>query len=104
MNQKEIGKHSVKALWSSFLEKNPDNKSKEVPISFYFCDNKKDADECAQLVMDGVKRATSTSMWWFETYEQPLPKIGNIGIITNWEGIAKAIIKTIKINFKSNSR
>ena len=40
MNQKEIGKHSVKALWSSFLEKNPDNKNKEVPISFYFCDNK----------------------------------------------------------------
>ena len=66
MNQKEIGEQSDKVLWNSFLENNPDNNNKEIPISFYFCDNKKDADECAELVVKGIKRATATSLCWFE--------------------------------------
>ena len=97
MNQKEIGKHSVKALWSSFLEKNPENKNKEVPISFYFCDNKKDADECAKLVVQGIKRATATSLWWFEKNNEKLPEIGDQYIVTDWNGNAKAVVETTKI-------
>jgi len=88
---------SVFKIWNNFILINPKYKNISMPEFYYFCDNEKDANDCAQLVVDGVKRATSTSMWWFETYEQPLPKIGDLGIVTNWEGIAKAIIQTIKI-------
>ncbi len=97
MNQKEIGKNSVKALWNSFLEMNPNNTTKEVPISFYFCDNKEDANECAELVVKGIKRATATSLWWFEKNNEQLPKIGDQYIVTDWSGNAKAIIETTKI-------
>ena len=77
MNQKEIGEQSDKVLWNSFLENNPDNNNKEIPISFYFCNNKKDADECAELVVKGIKRATATSLCWFEKNNEILPKIGD---------------------------
>ncbi|MEZ7838972.1 MAG: ASCH domain-containing protein [Flavobacteriales bacterium] len=97
MNQKEIGEQSDKVLWNSFLENNPDNNNKEIPISFYFCDNKKDADECAELVVKGIKRATATSLCWFEKNNEILPKIVDQYIVTDWKGIAKAIIETTQI-------
>jgi hypothetical protein len=28
-------------------------------------------------------------MWWFETYDQTLPKTGALSIITNWSSQAK---------------
>lgn len=67
------------------------------PSSFYFCDNKKDANDCAQLVIDKIKQATATSLWWFEKHNENLPQINDIHIITDWNGIEKAIIKTTKV-------
>lgn len=90
-------KQSVENLWRNFIKENPENKIKETPISFYFCDNKKDADECAELVVNGIKRATATLLWWFETNNEPLPKVGDQYIVTDWSGNAKAVIETIKI-------
>jgi uncharacterized protein YhfF len=88
---------SLLELWNYFMLCNQEHKNTPIPESYYFCDNEKDANTCAQLVLDGVKRATSTSMWWFETYKQPLPKIGDLAIVTDWDGIAKAVIETVKI-------
>lgn len=39
-------KQSVENLWRNFIQENPNNKLKKIPVFFYFCDNKKDADEC----------------------------------------------------------
>jgi uncharacterized protein YhfF len=88
---------SISKLWYNFILSNTKYKNTPFPEFYYFCDNEKDANDCAQLVVDGVKRATSTSMWWFETYKQPLPKIGDLTIVTDWKGTAKAVIETIKI-------
>lgn len=57
--------NSVEILWHEFLKNNPNNKTKQTLLSFYFCDNKKDADECAVLVVKGEKKATATSLWWY---------------------------------------
>lgn len=89
---------SVVELWKVFQEKFPKYKRKELPLSFYFCDNKKDADECAELVVEGIKQATATSLWWFEKNNEPLPKVGDVYIVTDWEGKAKAVIETTKID------
>lgn len=88
---------SVENLWNEFLKDNPNNKIKKTPISFYFCDNKKDADECAELVLKGIKQATATSLWWFEKNNEPLPKVSDQYIVTDWNGNAKAVIETIKV-------
>ena len=50
--------NSVERFWNDYLNENS-YKKKEVPLSFYFCDNKKDADQCAELVVKGIKQATA---------------------------------------------
>ncbi|WP_452224994.1 ASCH domain-containing protein [Lacinutrix chionoecetis] len=89
--------NSVENLWMDYLNKNHKVKHKEAPVSFYFCDNEKDANECAELVVKGIKKATATSLWWFEKNNEPLPKIGDQYVITDWDGNAKAIVEVIKI-------
>ena len=88
---------SVENLWNDFMRENPLNKIIETPLSFYFCDNEKDADECAELVVKGIKRATATSLWWYEKNKKSLPKVGEQYIVTDWKGNAKAIIETTKV-------
>lgn len=89
---------SVTAIWKAFSQKHPKYKQENLPESWYFCDNKKDADYCANLVVNGIKRATATSLWWFKKHNEALPEVGNIYIVTNWEGKAKAIIETTQID------
>ena len=88
---------SKETLWNDFLDEYPNNKTKDKPISFYFCDNEKDANECAELVVKKIKQATATSLWWFEKNNEALPKVGDQYIVTDWSGNAKAIIETIKV-------
>jgi uncharacterized protein YhfF len=89
---------SVIKLWEAFTKTHPKYKTEIRPESWYFCDNKKDADYCANLVIEGTKRATATSLWWFKKNNEPLPKKGNLYIVTDWDGKAKAIIETTQID------
>ncbi|QPG04493.1 ASCH domain-containing protein [Salinimonas marina] len=67
------------------------------PKSWHFCDNESDANECAELVLKGIKRATSPSLWWFQAKGEPLPKAGDLNIVTNWARQALCIIKTTSV-------
>ncbi|MCL9805470.1 ASCH domain-containing protein [Flavobacterium amniphilum] len=87
----------ISIYWKEFQLKNPEYKNMNEPQSFYFCDNKKEADECAELVMKKIKQATSPSAWWFEKNKEEIPKIGDIAIVTNWNKEPKAIIRTKKV-------
>jgi len=97
MNKIKENYKSVEYLWNDFLAQTPTNKIKKVPPSFYFCDNKKDANECAVLVSKGIKQATATSLWWFDKNNEALPIVGDQFIVTDWDGHATSIIETIKI-------
>ena len=66
-------------------------------VSFYFCDNEKDANECAELVLQGIKRATASSMWWYELNNEELPKPGDQSIVTDWQGKALCVIEIVKV-------
>lgn len=94
---KDNNDKSVELIWKDFLKANPDNNLKESPISFYFCDNEKDANECAELVVKGIKQATATSLWWYEKNNEDLPQKEAQYIVTDWDGNAKAIIETTKV-------
>ncbi len=62
---------------------------------FYFCDNEYDANDCANLVIKKIKQATAASLWWYEKNNEKLPEIGDIYIITDWIGKAKAKIERV---------
>lgn len=65
--------------------------------AWHFYDNQKDADECAELVLKGKKRATAPSLWELEIQGEKIPNIGKLNIVTNWDGAAKCVIRTTKV-------
>lgn len=89
---------SIIKLWNAFLKENKKDESIDVPPAWYFCDNEKDADECADLVVRKIKQATCSSLTAYEKDEDPLPKVGDIDVVTNWKGEAQAIIETTEVN------
>ena len=63
----------------------------------YFGDNEKDANALADLVVKDIKRATSHSLLGLQLRKEPLPKIGDFFVVTNWKGDAKCIIRTTSV-------
>ena len=45
--------------------------------SWHFCDNEQDANDCALLVLKGVKQATTPSLYWFKANNEALPEVGD---------------------------
>lgn len=81
---------------SAFYEATKEKRS--VLDAWYFCDNEFDANDCAQLVVKGIKRATSSSLWWHEASKEPIPKVGDLNLVTDWYANPVAIIETTKID------
>ncbi|WP_341206392.1 ASCH domain-containing protein, partial [uncultured Psychrosphaera sp.] len=48
--------------------------------------------------MQNIKKATSPSLWWFHANDEILPNVGDLNIITNWNGEAQCIIETTKVS------
>lgn len=90
---------SLHRLWDRYRALNPDA-PKDVPISFHFCDNSHDADLCAELVASGKKRATAPSVAELKLAGDPMPRVGDLAIVTNWAGTAVAIIRTMSVEIK----
>ncbi|WP_419213390.1 ASCH domain-containing protein [Maribacter sp. X9] len=91
---------SVKTMWGDFLEAHLEHAFESAPKTTYFGDNEKDANELAILVKNGVKKATSHSLLGLQQQNEPLPKIGELTVVTNWEGEAQCIIRTTKVTLK----
>lgn len=87
---------SVARLWNRYRTINPDAPA-AAPSSFHFCDNQADADICADLVASGRKRATAPSVAELELAGDPMPQVGDYAIVTDWEGTAVAVIRTVSV-------
>lgn len=86
-------------MWQRFRALNP-SASETPPFAFHFCDLKDDADECARLVVQGQKRATATSLAELDLNGDELPKPGDYAIMTDFEGVAMAVIRTTSVEIK----
>jgi uncharacterized protein YhfF len=85
-------------MWSAYLRAIGGHDNATAPSSWHFCDNQHDADECADLAARGIKRATAASLWWFEVTGTPLPKPGDLHVVTNWSGEAQCVIRTTSVD------
>lgn len=91
---------SVKKIWKDYLSSISeyiDNTNKKYQ-SWYFSDDEKSAKSLANLVINEVKRATASSYISYEIENEPIPKEGDLSIITDYNGIAQCIIKTTNID------
>ncbi|MEJ8776770.1 ASCH domain-containing protein [Pseudogracilibacillus sp. ICA-222130] len=56
-----------------------------------------DADDLAQLVVDGIKTATCSGHIFYELEKEPLPKVGDYSIILNGVNEPEAIIRLTEV-------
>ena len=91
---------SARGLWGDYLDKHLEHAFAGTPLVTYFRNNEQDANECAELVKTGVKRATSHSLLGLQHRKKPLPKIGDFIVVTDWEGNAQCIVRTTKVTLK----
>lgn len=49
------------------------------------------------LVLAGKKRATASSLRGYETEGEPLPKAGDLSVVTDWDGNPRCVIRTTNV-------
>lgn len=55
------------------------------------------ANKLLNLVLEGKKRATSSSYPGYLVEGDPIPKVGDMSVITDWDGNPRCVIKTTKV-------
>ncbi len=68
--------------------------------SCYFCSDEESANHLASLVVKGEKRATASLLWSYEADNEPLPEVGQLSVITNWDGEPQCIVEVTDVEIK----
>jgi uncharacterized protein YhfF len=89
---------SVLAYWNEFVRISGDKVKEKYYETFHFCDNEADANELLNLVLKGKKYATAGLYWDYEVENEKIPTVGNLSILTNWNGQPKCIIETTHVD------
>ena len=64
---------------------------------FYFGDNERLANDLADLVLAGTKRATANLTWSFEAASQRVRVPGDLRVVTYWDGSPVCVIETTAV-------
>jgi len=89
---------SVVEMWADFVSSNPKYADEQIPESWFFHNNEKDANRLAELTLKGKKKASSGLYYWYKQAGAELPEVGTKHIITDFEGKAKVMIEIIKVD------
>ena len=89
--------NKIDLFWSRFLEEKGYDDSKKYLEAFHFELTEDLANELLSLVLEGKKKATSSSFKAYEKEGNNLPKIGDLSIVTDWDGNPRCIIETKNI-------
>jgi uncharacterized protein YhfF len=93
----DIPAHIV-PFWESFIKAQAEDPTPRFFEAFYFDDNEQSANELALLVLSGAKRATAGLAWSFEAASVPLPKTGDLSVVTNWAKTPVCVIETGRVD------
>lgn len=66
-------------------------------ISDYFCADEHNANLCAELILRGEKRASCSLDYWYSEKDEPMPVVGDLQVVTNWDGIPVCIIEVTSV-------
>ena len=91
----ESGK--VRIFWEEFLKSTGRSETTECFEVFHFELTEKVANELLRLVLIGQKKATASSLWSYEIRGEKLPKVGDLSVVTDWEGSPKCVIETTSV-------
>lgn len=97
MERQKHSQESIDTFWNEFLKKTNRIETTKYLEVFHFELTKKWANELLDLVLIGQKKATSSSLWAYEIECDNIPKIGDLSIVTDWEGIPRCVIETTDV-------
>lgn len=89
--------NKIDLFWNRFLEESGYDKSKKYLEAFHFELTKDLANKLLNLVLEGKKKATASSFKAYEKEGSNLPKIGDLSIVTDWDGNPRCVIETKNI-------
>jgi uncharacterized protein YhfF len=84
----------VRAFWTGFVAHLGHDPGERLLDVFHFDDNQPSADELADLVLAGRKRATASLVWAYEAEGQRMPQPGDLSIVTRFSGEPVCVIET----------
>lgn len=87
----------INKFWENFLLKTNRDKDTKYIDCFHFELTEKWANELLRLVLIGQKQATSSSLLAYQIEGDRIPKVGDLSIVTDWEGIPKCVIETTNV-------
>jgi uncharacterized protein YhfF len=92
----------VEGFWQVYLNTLPPGSSSTTTYqSWYFGSTKEMAAQLGDLVRKGVKTATCSLLWEHELGGEPLPQMGDLSIITDWDGHPLCIIETVEVQVRA---
>lgn len=89
---------NIRAFWNDFIAHLGHDASDRFYEAFHFDDNAPSADELADLVLAGRKRATAGLVCSFEAEAKPLPRPGDLSVVTRFAGEPVCVIETRRVN------
>ena len=83
-------------MWAEYLvsigeDSNGTTKTFE---AWHFGDSETMAEEIADLVLSGAKRATAGALEMYELEGDPIPQVGDYSVITDFVGKARCVIRS----------
>ena len=88
----------VATYWERFLAASPGFDRGRFLEAFYFGDSERLANELAQLVLAGTKRATAGLLWANEAEGKPVPRAGDLSVVTDWSGRPLCVMETTRVD------
>ena len=88
----------IRPFWKKFEETISDDASSRFYEAFHFDDNELDANELGDLTLQGAKRATASLLWFYEANRKPIPKVGDLSVVTTWQKEPLCVIETTQVD------
>ena len=91
----------IEGYWQAFIQLLPPEEGPAPTyLVWYFGNHKEMANELGRLVRDGIKTATCSLLWEYESGNEPITLVGDISIITSWDGSPLCIIETTEVTIQ----
>ena len=87
----------LQEFWFRFLQAKQLSKETKYLEAFYFDCNRESANKLLDLVLQGKKKATASSLYHYQSTGEDIPKVGDLTIVTDFDGKAYAVIRTTNV-------
>ena len=64
----------------------------------YFCADEINANLCADLISKGIKTATCSMKYWYDSGEETMPQTGHLLVVTDWHGEPTSIVEITAVS------